>query len=91
MPGWNKMGPGSGGPWWYGYGGYGGWGPPWTGGHPYWGPPPPGYGFPPAGAPYQFAPPYSREREIDFLKEKAAYLEEALAEVKKRLRELGEE
>lgn len=94
MPGGNQTGPGGGGPWKWGYGGYGCWGPPWTapwaGVYPYGGPPVYGCGFPPAGVPFQFAPPYSPEMEIEFLKQQADYLEEALAQVKKRLRELGE-
>lgn len=86
MPGGYRMG-GGGGPWWHGYGWP--WGPPWAAQNPYWGAPM--YGFPAAGAPpYQFAPQYSRELEINFLKEQAQHLEKTLEEVKKRLRELGE-
>lgn len=90
MPGGNKMSPGGGG-WRSRFCGYGGWVPPWPAGNPFWGPYACGWGFAPPGAPSHYAPQYSREMEVEFLKGQAAYLERCLKDIKERLRELGEE
>jgi len=76
-----------------GYSGYGSPYPPYGYGMPYpsygYGPPPPsyGYGMPPWGTP----PPMPKEAEIDMLKGQAEDLENALAEIRNRLKELEEE
>lgn len=92
MPAGNRMGFGRGGFWAPRFWGCAGWGQPWAGyypGGPFaygWGFPPPG----PGGYPYS-APQYSREAEVEFLKEQASYLESMLEDIRKRLKELEKE